>query len=48
MLLPTFKGLHLCVDYWLLVQETIEMQIRKFEFEALAKEPLFLSKEYCE
>ncbi len=46
MKFQSFCCFDLCVDYWLLLQESVKAQIRKFEFETLAKEKLRLDREY--
>jgi hypothetical protein len=46
MIFRSCRGLPLCLDYWLLLQDLVEIEIRKFEFETLAKERLTLIKEF--
>lgn len=38
--------IHLGWDYWLLIQEFSQVQMRKFAYEALSKEKIRLDKEY--
>lgn len=38
--------IHLGWDYWLLIQEVGQVQMRKFAYEALSKEKIRLDKEY--